>query len=389
MGQSITPIAYRVGFFRVWDSLYTESLYLKNYNFFLKSQMLCLYTEGFFNKWTWDGRRSYFLNFIFSHLEISWSFNFVHLYVYVYNSGIEFIHYKLRRELFQNKKFVKSNNVFFSFFKKSSEVSLNKYMKSLNYLMNFYFKYMNIKKGFKSLSMSKQLVQRKKLHKKLFDLQLKNKKKNFIRIKNFIKKLALFKQRFFNDKGIIKRFGVELLKNKTRKYIYNIVFVYIFLKKLIKLRFYKTYLNFSNYFFFIKPVENALKRHFFKDFYYLLGLNKFKNIDNNFNISLIRLLPSSVTAATYARHIWLKLYKKYHFGKVIYSLLRNVRSSGFFKGLLVRCNGRFTKKQRAWHSVYRHGKMPLSKQSALVDDTVIYVKLRYGISAVHINLNYT
>lgn len=384
MGQSITPIAYRVGFFRVWDSLYTESLYLKNYNFFLKSQMLCLYMEGFFNKWTWDGRRSYFLNFIFSHLEISWSYNYLHLYVYVYTSGVEFLHYKLKKNLFNNKNYLSKNLNFFSFYNNKDKRYLNKYMLGLNSLMNFYFKFINMKGV---LGGKKLLV--KKNFKKKFDNQLLIKKKTFYKLKYFLKRLTLFKQRFFNDKGIIKRFGIDLKSNKHKKYMFNIIYVYIFLKKLIKLRFYKTFLNFNNFFFFIKPVETALKRHFFKDFYYVLGLNKFSKIENNFNVSLVRLLPSSITSSTFARHVWLKLYKKYHFGKVIYSLLRNVRSSNFFKGLLVRCNGRFTKKQRAWHSVYRHGKMPLSKQSALVDDTVIYVKLRYGMSAVHINLNYT
>lgn len=384
MGQSITPIAYRVGFFRVWDSLYTESLYLKNYNFFLKSQMLCLYMEGFFNKWTWDGRRSYFLNFIFSHLEISWSYNYMHLYVYVYTSGIEFLHYKLRKNLFNNTNYLSKNLNFFSFYNNTNNNQLTKYMLGLNSIMNFYFKFINMKGVYEG----KKLLVNKKLKKK-FDNEILFKKKNFFKLKYFLKRLTLFKQRFFNEKGIIKRFGIELKNNKHRKYIYNIIYVYMFLKKLIKLRFYKTFLNFNNFFFFIKPVEAALKRHFFKDFYYVLGLNKFNKIENNFNVSLVRLLPSSITSSTFARHVWLKLYKKYHFGKVIYSLLRNVRSSNFFKGLLVRCNGRFTKKQRAWHSVYRHGKMPLSKQSALVDDTVIYVKLRYGVSAVHINLNYT
>lgn len=387
MGQSITPIAYRVGFFRVWDSLYTESLYLKNYNFFIKTQLLCLYVEGFFNKWTWDGRRSYFLNFIFSHLEVSWSYNFVHLYVYVYNSGIEFLHYKLRRFFFQNKNKLGITDSFFSFYSFIGKKSLNKYLKGLNSLMNFYFKFMNIRKGFRGLE--KKSFATRNAYKKIFDKQLRFKKKNFYKIKFFLKRVALFKQRFFSEKGVIKRFGIFLKKNLGRNYIYNIIFIYIFLKKLIKLRFYKTFLNFSNFFFFIKPIENALKRHFFKDFYSILGFNKFANLENNFNISIVRLLPSSVTASTYGRHIWLKLYKKYNFGKVIYGLLRNVKSSTFFKGLLVRCNGRFTKKQRAWHSVFRYGKMPLSQQSALVDDTVVYVKLRYGVAAVHINLNYT
>jgi len=210
MGQSITPIAYRVGFFRVWDSLYTESLYLKNYNLFFKSQMLYLYVQGFFNKWTWDGRRSYFLNFIFSHLEISWSYNYVQLYVYVYNSGVEHLQYNLKKIFFYNKNLKNLYNKIYVKKNITRKVKyLQKYLKNLDSLMNFYYKFVDMKKGFRALFSRSYVRKHKKYFKKIVDLEVNKKRSNFYKFKKFIRRLAIFKQRFFSKKkGVIQRYGV-------------------------------------------------------------------------------------------------------------------------------------------------------------------------------------
>jgi hypothetical protein len=392
MGQSISPIAYRVGFFRSWDSLYTESLYFRNYNFFIKSQLLSYYVQSFFNKWTWDGRRSYFLNFIYSHLEISWSYNYINLYVYIYNTGIEYLHFNLKKKIYYlNKNFSEIVN-FFSFFKikgKDLALNINSLVFSLSKNMNFFFKYIHLGSFLRYFFSKKKHLKYQKYYRKKIDLKIEKKKKAFKKLKFIIRRIAVFKKHFFSKQGLVTRYGINFkLKNK-KKYLKNFIYVYVFLKKLMYLRYFRSYLNFSNYFFFVKPLENVFRRHFFKDFYHILGLGKTSLSLSNFNISFIRLIPQSITSSTYGRHIWLKLYKKYNFGRVISNLLRSVSKSNFLKGLLVSCNGRFTKKQRAWHKVYRYGRMSLNRQNALVDDSLIFVKLKYGVASVHINLNYT
>jgi len=99
MAKGVNPLIYRLGFFRNWDSLFTESLYVRNYNYFLKTQMINFYIDGFFKKWAWDGRRSYFLNIIYSHSEISWSYKQLNLIVYIYNTGSEIIFYRFLKEI--------------------------------------------------------------------------------------------------------------------------------------------------------------------------------------------------------------------------------------------------------------------------------------------------
>jgi len=252
MGQSITPIAYRVGFFRSWDSLYTESLYFKNYNLFVKSQLLCLYVEGFFNKWTWDGRRSYFLNFIFSHLEVSWSFNFIQLYIYVYTSGIEYIHYKLKRELFFFKqlKETRVSDVFRRFDKGISNPKI--YMKNLGSLFRFFFGIADFNKKLSGYNRG-FLTYEKRMHtKRLFFKQVPKKKRVYWRLQHITRRLSTIKKRFFKGRtGIYKRFGVQFSHkkyNRNNLYLKNFVRVFTFLKKIAFLRFFKTYLNFSNYF---------------------------------------------------------------------------------------------------------------------------------------------
>jgi hypothetical protein len=79
MGNSISPIAFRLGFFRAWDSLYTESTQIKNYNRLLKSQIILLYIDGFFRRWTWDGKKSFFMNYLFIHLELIFSFRIINM----------------------------------------------------------------------------------------------------------------------------------------------------------------------------------------------------------------------------------------------------------------------------------------------------------------------
>jgi len=157
MGQSISPISYRLGFFRVWDSLYTNKLYFRNFNYYIKSQMICLYIEGFFKRWTWNGKRSFYLNYLFSHIELSWSFSFLHMNIFVYNTGFQYslfkLHKLLKRNFGMNYVKRKEEEVDLTFFlkKKSIENKFNKkFVKRLNYklilkqnylggLKNFYF----------------------------------------------------------------------------------------------------------------------------------------------------------------------------------------------------------------------------------------------------------
>jgi len=385
MGQGITPIAFRTGFSRIWESLYTETLYFRNYNYFMKSQLLCAYIQGFFNKWMWNRRRSYFLNFVFSHVELNWSYNFLNLYVYVYNTSLEYLKYNLARNIFLNKKYLSFNynrNITIFDIKKKYDLQMK--------FVNFYFAKYNFTQLYKSINTSyylKKNFKKKQEFLRILNIYIKKKKKHYSHFKFFIRKLSVFKQFFFGKRGLIHNYGLNFKKYKKNKYSKNVFSIYLFLLFVLKSKLYNSFLIFFNYFIVMKPLENLLKRFIYKDFYYLFNFYKFKNLNDKFNLSLVRLNTYSVTSSVYVRHMWLKLYKKYNFTKIIYGLLRSVTLLQNFKGLLIRCNGRFTKKQRAWHSVYRYGNMPLSKQDALIDDAVIHVKLKYGISTVRVNFN--
>lgn len=428
MGQSISPIAYRVGFSRMWNSLYTEEIYIKNYNYFLKTQIICTYIEGFFRKWMWNKRRSYFVGYIFSHLELSWSASRIQLFVYVYNSSTEYLYFKMLKLLKKKKlKISREKNFFFfralnNFHKKNSSLSyfsrkknnqslklklrnpfvLDTFIRKLNFsVMKLGIFYDSLKKDRKSKRF-KNLISRR-----IADM-VSSKKKSFFIFKKHMRQLVRTRKRLFGKFGFVERFGIDFYKLhkhvkdifSENRYQNSIIFkkkrqeksllrVYQFLLSLIKFRFYKLFFLYSNYFFSLKPLQDALVRYFLKDFYFFLGFNKLKKIENKFNLKLIRLSPPAVTSSILTRHVWLKLVKRYHFGKVIFGIIKTLRKNKKIKGFLIRCNGRFTKKQKAWHKVYRGGSIALSQQNAWVDDSFIFVKMKYGVGSIHININYT
>jgi len=113
-----------------------------------------------------------------------------------------------------------------------------------------------------------------------------------------------------------------------------------------------------------------------------------KNFNNSIEITIIKLNSFSLTASTYSRHIWLKLSKNYKFNTIINKLLYTAKAGKFYKGMRLECNGRFTRKQKAWHKVFKYGKMPLSTQNAFLDTSIITVNLKYGVASVRLNINY-
>jgi hypothetical protein len=365
MGQSINPIFYRIGFFRAWNSLYGETLYIKNYNFFLKSQIISEYLDGFFKRWTWDGKRSFFLNYLFSHVELSWSHGYIHMYIYVYSSYFEYVLFKLKKNL-------KISYIFKSEFK-----NLNK-SSGLDFINSFSYLYKNYKLIEKSFFTSDKLLYDKGISKLNIESYKKKKKNLFRKYRKIFKSVLNFR------KNINTKKYNNVLETEDGKYFFEI---FSFISVLLKIKYYKTALLFVNYFFSVKPLEYALKRFFLKDFYNLLALKKKSNF-NFINLQVVRLLPKSLTSSAIGKHIWLKLKKKYSFGTVIKGIVRMMKQKRLFKGALISCNGRFTKKQKAWHSSYRYGKVPLSEQKALIDDSLVFVTLKYGLCSVRININY-
>jgi hypothetical protein len=414
MARGLNPLSYRLGFFRNWDSLFSESLYVRSYNNFMKSQLINFYLEGFFKRWGWNGRRSYFLNFLYSHTEISWSFNYINLIIYLYNTGSEIAYNKFFYELkkrnihrlipFKPKlDLIKYFNVlyFMGYNKKLIYgFNYNKNKGNDNDLLNLKKKLLNSKNFFSSLYL-KGNANRKVLFSKSTYMMMANdlkfgnlsysltrflnrlRKKNKLAYKINIKSKELNKKKNENN---FKRLMIYKVNSKLRQ-ISSMLF-FTFLKKLLSLNIHRTFFNLANFFYFINPLSKILRRHFSKDFFKLLGLNKFSNVSSMLNIKFIKLNSSSVTAAAYAKHIWLKLHKKYNFSKVVYMVLRHSRSNSLLKGVRILIDGRATKKQKAWHKTYVEGKVHLSTQSSFLDYSFLHVKLRYGILSAKLSIGY-
>jgi hypothetical protein len=360
MAKGTSPLIYRLGFFRNWDSLVSESLYIKNFNYFFKTQLINFYVDGFFKKWGWDGRRSYFVNILYSHTEVNWFYNNINLTVYIYNTGIEIINYKFLKELkhiymfrfkndFLKEHFFSLNNLFYAFISSNEKINFFDKEKSSTISKNI-----NVKYFYNDL--------------KKFFIGTSKKNKKFIKAKNVFAK-------FFS-------------KRRKSKVGISTMVLFLFLKKLLRLKLYKTFLNFLNFYYFINPLTKIFKRYFLKDFYSILALKKINNYSKKININFVRLNSLSITSSAFMKHVWLKLYKKYAFGRVIQNIIKTIRSNRYFLGAQIDCNGRFTKKQKAWHKVFRYGKIPMSMQSALLDSSSIFVRLRYGVASVKLNINY-
>ena len=134
MAKGINPLVYRIGFSRPWESLFTSSYYLTNYDFFFKSQLINNYIEGFFKKWTWNGRRSYYENFLYSHTEVSWSLNCLNINIYIYFTIIDLLYFKYQKIL---KKF-KVKNLVKKGLKSNSKIVSLYIIFSIIYLANNY-----------------------------------------------------------------------------------------------------------------------------------------------------------------------------------------------------------------------------------------------------------
>jgi hypothetical protein len=435
MGNSISPIAFRLGFFRAWDSLYTESTQIKNYNRLLKSQIILLYIDGFFRRWTWDGKKSFFMNYLFSHVELSWSFRLLHMYIYVYNSSAEYLFFKLKKNLrgrfrirkYTNKKvgpflfnkyrrkYLVNSKISRELFFKPKTLSRVKLFKRVNNMLGYYNNLIESTKEFSFVNKYKKrfiLRNKKKKKAKMYSKTIFVVDKKQTRLLEsryyFLKKKVIGSVRFLYNKLHKKqKYGGEYAFSRTfrgREYPYKqryffylnrknkVAFLmykfYLFLKGLLKLKYYKTFLIMLNYFFSVNPLERAIRRHFLKDFNRLLGLYKKTNVLNDITLDLVRLLPKSITSAAIGKHLWLKLTKKYHFGFVVQGVLKLVKRARLFKGFLLKCNGRFNKKQKAWHTNYRYGRMPLSEKRAAIDDSIVFIRLRYGVGSIRININY-
>jgi hypothetical protein len=356
MAKGVNPLIYRLGFFRNWDSLFTESLHVRNYNYFLKTQMINFYIDGFFKKWAWNGRRSYFLNIIYSHAEISWGYQHLNIIIYLYNTGSEIILYRFLKE---TKNFVLKKQIFDKF---NKHIYINKI--HILYLKNIFFN-----SNYKNFHFKKK--------NNIFKLN-QNLKKFFIKT-SFINRNAFKKKHTWINLFFFK-------KNKKIK-LYTLI-LYLYFKKLLKLKLFKTFINFFNFYYFINPLTILFKRYFLKDFYNVLGLKNLNNYNSDISINFVRLNSNSITASTFVKHIWLKLHKKYAFGKVIQGIVKTIKNGKYFLGANINCNGRFTKKQKAWHKIFRQGKIPMSTQSALLDSSSVLVKLRYGVASIKLNINY-
>jgi len=398
MAKGISPLAYRLGFFRNWDSLFSESSYVRNYNNFIKSQLINAYIDGFFKKWGWNGRRSYFLNFLYSHSEISWSFNYVNLTVYLYNTGSELVYHRFLKEAQDSYKFPYRKNA-------KKKVDLIKYL-NVAYVVSTSSKY----KYASSLNRKSRLdllIKLKKNDKSLLNYYknhngfifnktrslrlvryLKNNNLKYS-LRKFLYKMNKKSKNFSKKKrNIFNYYGLAVRKKDLSSKALSFVIFFFYLRKLLKLRLYRTFFNLINFYYFVNPLSYAFKRHFLKDFYGLLGLYNISNLSKYFQIKFVKLNPNSITASAFTKHVWLKLHKKYNFVKVVQMAMRSSKTNSLFAGMRISMDGRATKKQKAWHKTFINGKIHLSTQSALLDSASVQVKLRYGVLSVKMSIGY-
>ena len=225
------------------------------------------------------------------------------------------------------------------------------------------------------------------------------KKTNTYKGNKFNKQSSFLKKKTINRKSLalraywLKRFPffneplkfVLNIKNKRHMLLFRLFFYF---KLLIDLGFFKKFYRFIFYLTHLRQLKRILFRFFVKDFYFIFGFSEVVNFERLVSLNLKMLKSSGLTSEALAKHLWLKLTKKYSFGFVIQSMIKNFKKTKFFRGMLFRCNGRFTKKQKAWHSVFRYGRVPLSTLRLTVDDFYIPIRLKYGIGSIRINITY-
>lgn len=141
---------------------------------------------------------------------------------------------------------------------------------------------------------------------------------------------------------------------------------------------------------------SAIRDEFFTDFFfaanhYLLRFSTYKitrdiksllgfNVDS---LVFVSLSPHELTPQLFARFTTRRLSQRFSLFETI-KVLRKYLHSCSLRGYLIKCSGRFTKKQRASIYTVRKGSAPNSTWSAPVQYYDSHVKLKYGACCIKV-----
>lgn len=216
------------------------------------------------------------------------------------------------------------------------------------------------------------------LNKKLFYGQMKFKKYKLIPLNFFVTtvrlvgfSLFLFKFnhfsrpciRVYNFASFIKS-GYLIVNLFKFKFLYSVTIFCKVFKKFFMRIYRRWHFNNNVETFLSKAVAKDWKKFFIK----------------NYDIHLFSLRRKFVTAYLLTTYIKNLLKNRYTLMESVSSLMRLLRKyKRWFKGLVLRCKGRFSRKERASFSVFRLGKVSFSTLDVIVDYHSMVIVSKYGV----------
>ena len=100
-------------------------------------------------------------------------------------------------------------------------------------------------------------------------------------------------------------------------------------------------------------------------------------------VSFCSISPNRLTPQLYSRFTVRRLSQRFSLFETI-RVLKKYLSNSSLRGYLLRCSGRFTKKQRASVFTFRKGAAPIATVGASVHYYDASVKLKYGACCIKI-----
>lgn len=87
------------------------------------------------------------------------------------------------------------------------------------------------------------------------------------------------------------------------------------------------------------------------------------------------------------KYVMRKIKYKHALRAIINPLIRQVWYNTYINGIMIRCMGRFTRRQRASYEKHLIGRVPLSKVTSSVHYKHFFVIKRYGLGSIKIWMN--
>jgi len=116
----------------------------------------------------------------------------------------------------------------------------------------------------------------------------------------------------------------------------------------------------------------------------IFNYSLYKILKKKVNVRIFLLNNKTLNPIIISRYIVNQLLQYNSLNEVIFPLINIFNNNQNINGYKIMCNGRFTKRQRASHTIYKEGKLNFSTVTSLLEYNYLPVTLKYGVGGVKV-----